>query len=50
MRKLWGGFFDLNDKYGYGILAKFINMDIKIVISKLKNIDSGAKLGKNYKY
>ena len=47
VRKIWGGFFDSNYKYGCDILAKIINMDLKIVIFTLKNIDLGAKFGKN---
>ena len=40
-----GGLFDSDNKYGCGILAKIINMAIKIVIFKLKNIDLGVKCG-----
>ena len=32
-------------KYGCGILAKIINMDLKIVIFRLKIKDLGAKFG-----
>ena len=46
--KRWGGFYDLNYTYGRGILAKIINMGLKIVIFRLKNIDLGAKFGKSY--
>ena len=42
-RKIWGGFFDSNYKYGCGILAKIINMGLKFVILKLKSIDLGVK-------
>ena len=43
--KIWGGFFDSNYEYGCIILAKIINMGLKIVIFRLKNIDLGAKFG-----
>ena len=33
VRKIWGGFFDLNYKYGCGSLAKIIIIGLKIVIS-----------------
>ena len=45
VRKIWSGFFDLDNKYGRGILAKNINTSVKIVIFKLKNIDLLAKFG-----
>ena len=45
VRKILGGFFDSNYKYGCGILANIINMDIRMVIFRLKNIDVVAKLG-----
>ena len=38
-------FFDSNYKYGCGILAKIINMDLKIVMLRLKIIDLDAKIG-----
>ena len=50
VRKLWGGFFDSNYQYGFGILAKIINMDLKIAILWPKYIYLGAKFDKNYKY
>ena len=43
--EIWSGVFDLNDKYGCGVLAKSINMAIKIAIFKLKNTDLGANFG-----
>ena len=43
VRKIWGGFFDSDYKYGCGILSKFKNMAIQILIFKLKNVDLGAK-------
>ena len=43
VRKIWGGFFDSDHKYGCGILVNIINMGRKFVIFRLKNIDSGAK-------
>ena len=45
-----GWVFDSNYKYGCGALANIINMDLKIVIFRLRNIDLGAKFGKKYKY
>ena len=42
VRKIWDGFFDSDYKYGCGI-AKIINMAMKIVNFKLKNIDLDAK-------
>ena len=38
VRKIRGESFDSNYKYGYGILAQIINMDLKIVIFRLKLI------------
>ena len=46
MRKIWDGVFDSHDKYGCGILTKYINNGHKIVIFRLKIIDLGAKLAK----
>ena len=45
VRKIRGGFFDASYKYGCGILANIINMDLKIVIFRFKSIDLGAKFG-----
>ena len=36
-------FFDLNYKHGFCNLVKNINMDLKIVIFRLNNIDLCAK-------
>ena len=36
VRKIWGGFFDSNYKYRFGILAKIINMGFKIGIFGVK--------------
>ena len=46
------GKYDLNyiHVYGCGILAKIMKMGLQIVIFRLKNIDLGAKYGKNYNY
>ena len=43
VRKIWGGFFDSNYKHACGMLAKNINMDLKIVIFRLEHLDLDAK-------
>ena len=49
MRKIWGGFstriINMSVVFFKTILAKIINMAIKMVIFKLKNIDVSAKFG-----
>ena len=43
VRKIWGGFFYSNHKYGCGILMKIISMNRIIVIFSFRIIDLSAK-------